>query len=86
MIRSPILYREEVKTMRKRPQLTVGELKRFLRKLNNDAPVFLAPSVVNIDEPKETQEFILDDEKIKCVAIEYIPTQPKKGVWLGWAA
>lgn len=55
---------------RSRPQLTNGEVIRFLAKRPADAPVFCSISEVNIDEPEETQEFILDDMKRKCVTIE----------------
>ncbi|MCK4330907.1 hypothetical protein KAX02_13840 [candidate division WOR-3 bacterium] len=56
--------------IRSRPQITVAEVIRFLSKLPNDLLVFCSVSEVNIDEPEETQEFILDDEKRACVAME----------------
>ena len=73
---------------RKRPQLKLVEVIKHLQNIQRevgDIPIFLAPSILNLDEPKETQEFIDSDRKIKCVAIEYCPGQPKFGVTLGWA-
>jgi hypothetical protein len=73
--------------MRKRPVLTVKELIKYLRKVNPNAKVFLAPSIVNLDEPQATQEFILTEEGLKCVAIECVmPLMLTKQVTLGWAA
>jgi hypothetical protein len=74
--------------MRKRPILTVGDLEKFIKGMNPKATIFLAPSILNLDEPKETQEFIDSDRKIKCVAIETIAfNNPKdvKSITLGWA-
>lgn len=56
--------------IRNRPQITVGEAIKFLSQYSDKTPVFCSISEVNIDEPEETQEFIPDDEKKACVAIE----------------
>ena len=53
-----------------RPQITVGEAIKFLNEYPDDLLIFCATSLVNIDEPEETQEFIEDDRKRPCVAIE----------------
>ena len=55
---------------RKRPQITNGEVIKFLSEYPKDLPVYCAPSMLNIDEPEDTQEFIYDDDKTECVAIE----------------
>ncbi len=70
---------------RKRPQLKVKDLKLILKKFDQNAPIFLASSIVNLDEPQRTQEFIDSDRKVKCVAIEYYPGNLKLGMTLGWA-
>jgi hypothetical protein len=73
--------------MRKRPTLTVKELVKYLKKVNPDAKVYLAPAVVNFDEPEATQEFILHEEKIKCVCFEHaMPSMIAKEVVFGWAS
>jgi hypothetical protein len=54
---------------RQRPQLTIGEVMRFLSKYPEDMPVLCAISEVNLDEPVETQEFILEEEAKTCVAM-----------------
>ena len=73
--------------MRKRPALTVRELRIYLGRLNPNAKVYLAPSIVNLDEPEETQEFICDEHKKKCVAIEAtVPLIKTKYVTLGFAS
>lgn len=58
--------------MKNRPQITVGELFAFIEKygISNKTLLYCAPSEMNIDEPEETQEFILDEEKRKCVAVQ----------------
>jgi len=56
--------------MSKRPQITVGEVVRFLSQYPKDLPIFCATSTVNVDESEEKQEFIEDDLKTPCVAIE----------------
>lgn len=56
---------------RKRPQLTVGEVMDHLSKCDRSLPMFAAPSMLNTDEPEETQEFIYDDNKMVCVAVEF---------------
>jgi hypothetical protein len=53
-----------------RPQLTVKELVEFLEKCNPSALVSAAPSLVNYDEPKETQEFVDWERKLNIVAVE----------------
>ena len=55
---------------RQRPQITNEEVIKFLSKYPDDAPVFCSISEVNLDEPEETQEFVLHEERKKCVAIE----------------
>lgn len=55
--------------IRNRPQLTVGELIDFILKLPKETLVYSAPSMINLDEPEETQEFI-DLEHAPVVAIE----------------
>ena len=72
--------------MRNRPALTVRKLRNYLRKINPGAEVYIAPSIVNLDEPEETQEFILG-EGVKCVAIEStVPLITTQRVTLGWAS
>lgn len=71
---------------RQRPQLKVGEVIKFLSELPKNTPIFLGPSIVNLDEPSKTQEFIDWAINEKCVAIEYCAGSPEKGVTLGWAA
>lgn len=56
---------------RRRPQLTTGEVVDFMSKYPRNTPVFSGPSLVNEDEPEETQEFILEDECTKVVVIEF---------------
>ena len=71
---------------RKRPTLTVKEVIDCLSKFPSEADVYLAPSVINEDEPKETQEFILDEDKLPCVAIEGVyPWESAKIVTIGYA-
>jgi len=55
---------------RNRPQITVGELIDFMSKYPKDTLVYSAPSMINLDEPEATQEFILDDHT-PVVAVEY---------------
>lgn len=55
---------------RPRPQLTLGQVVGFLKKYPDSLPIHCSTSVVNPDEPVETQEFILWDERSKCVAVE----------------
>lgn len=55
---------------RLRPQLTLGQVIEFLGKYSDTLPVYCSTSVVNLDEPVETQEFILWDERSRCVAVE----------------
>jgi len=55
---------------RLRPQITIEQAIKFMSEYPGDLPVYCAPSMLNEDEPEETQEFIRDDEKIKCVVIE----------------
>ena len=45
--------------------LTIGEVIDHLSKYNSDIPLFIAPSLTS-----EDQEFVIDDEKKKCVVIE----------------
>lgn len=72
--------------MRKRPTLTVGELMDYLKNVNPKAKIFLAPSLLNLDEPQATQEFIDDDNRKKCVAVESsCPISQTKRVTLGYA-
>lgn len=71
---------------RKRRQFKVGEVVKLLSKLSQNSPVFLAPSMLNIDEPPKTQEFIDWERRVKCVAIEYSLAVPSKGVTFGWAS
>ena len=66
---------------RNRPQMTVGEVRKVLARFSADTPVFCGPSIVNHDEPEETQECILADVEQKCVAIESTIYQ----VTFGWA-
>ncbi len=54
-----------------RPQLTNGELIDFLSKYPRDTKVSAALSEVNVDEPEETQEFILEEESTPVVAVSY---------------
>jgi hypothetical protein len=58
------------KSTRIRPQLTARELAKFLM-TNPDAPVFVAPSMLNLGEPEETQEFIDWEGRIQAVCVEY---------------
>jgi len=55
---------------RDRPQLTIGELARFMTRYPKDTLVSVAPSEINDCEPEETQEFILM-ETSPAVALEY---------------
>jgi len=57
--------------MRKRPQLTVGEVVDHLSKCDRNLPLFCAASLLNLDEPEETQEFIDDNSRMECVAVEF---------------
>lgn len=56
--------------MRERKQLTLGDVKRFIDKYPDDIEVSCAVSIVNEDEPMETQEFIGDDI-LPCVAVHF---------------
>ncbi len=71
-------------TERNRPILTAAEVIEHLSKVPGDTPIYLAPCVVNEDEPEETQEFILSDKGIPCVAIEF-PLSYERAT-LGWAS
>ena len=56
--------------MRNRPQLTIGELIDFMSKYPRNTLVYSAPSIINVDEPEETQEFI-EMEHTPVVAVEH---------------
>jgi hypothetical protein len=62
-----------------RPQLKAKELAEFLLR-DPDALVFASGSLLNLDEPEETQEFIDWEEKIKVVAVEH----SYEGFTIGW--
>lgn len=55
---------------RKRPQITVGETINFLKQFPDELLISCSESLLNEDEPEATQEFIYDDSKKPCVAIE----------------
>lgn len=65
----------------KRMQLTVGKVIDHLQKCNRSLPIYTAVSLINLDEPIETQEFINDWEKKKCVAVEFC----NEYATIGWA-
>ena len=56
---------------RPRPQLTVGEVIDFMSQYPRSTLVSAAPSEVNLDEPVETQEFILSEVSTPVVAVDY---------------
>ncbi|KKM26341.1 hypothetical protein LCGC14_1585740 [marine sediment metagenome] len=56
---------------RQRPQLKLHQLMKFLRKLPPNSKLMCGPSMLNIDEPPKTQEFIDDTRALKLVSIEY---------------
>jgi hypothetical protein len=56
--------------MRRRPQLTVKEVMSFLAQCDPNAKVFISPSRYCEDMPKNAHEYIDEDRKIKCVAVE----------------
>jgi len=56
--------------LRPRRVITVGEVINFLSNYPDSTPVYCSVSEVNLDEPVETQEFILEEGKRKCVAVE----------------
>jgi len=64
-----------------RPQLTAGEIIDFISKYPRDTLVSAGPSLLNLDEPVETQEFIMEDEAIPVVSVSY--SNPYKIV-VGW--
>ncbi len=55
---------------RPRPQLTNAEVVKFLNKFPKDMPIYCSVSEINVDEPVETQEFILHEGRKKCVAVD----------------
>jgi len=75
---------ERMVKMRRRPQITVEDVVFYLSKLPGDTPVYCAISIVNEDEPIETQEFISDDKKTPCVAIERVNRDNTKYVTFGF--
>jgi hypothetical protein len=77
--------------MRKRNALTVGQLIEYLSKYPKEAKVYAAPSLVNLDEPPETQEFIDHEVRTKVVSMEgpdpdlcNLKTILKAGVTVGY--
>ena len=71
-----------MKTNRKRPQLTVKQLMEFLTTLPPECKLYYAPSMLNIDEPPMTQEFIDTPRSVIVVSIEYL--RRSKRVTIGW--
>lgn len=58
--------------MRRRPQMMANRLVAFIKKHSRaKSRIFAAPSVVNLDEPPTTQEFINWDKTKKVVSIEW---------------
>ena len=55
---------------RNRRQLTLGVLRAFTAGWPDDTPLAAGESEVNPDEPKETQEFIVDDTVTPIVALD----------------
>ena len=55
---------------RRRPQLKLHQLMKFLRKFPPNLKLACAPSMLNIDEPPKTQEFIDNTRALKLVSIE----------------
>ena len=55
---------------RNRPILTARELAAFLLK-HPDSPVYAAISLLNIDEPEATQEFVDWENVSPVVAVEF---------------
>ena len=52
-----------------RKMMKAKEIAEFLME-HPDYPVYASVSLVNEDEPKETQEFIINEERTKVVAVE----------------
>ena len=59
--------------MNKREQLTLGDLRRLIigAGIPDDVKLFIGKSIVNPDEPVETQEFIDPDTKTPVVTFEF---------------
>ncbi|KKL72813.1 hypothetical protein LCGC14_2081090, partial [marine sediment metagenome] len=51
------------------------QLMKFLRKFPPNSKLMCAPSMLNIDEPPTTQEFIDDTRALKLVSIEYLASR-----------
>ena len=55
---------------RRRPQLKLHQLMKFLRKFPPNSKLTCAPSMLNIDEIQSKQEFIDHTRALKLVSIE----------------
>ena len=58
-------------TKRRRPQLKLHQLMKFLRKLPPNSKLTCAPSMLNIDEIQSKQEFIDSTRALKLVSVDY---------------
>lgn len=65
---------------RDRPQITNEELILFLQKQPKNVKIFCSVSLLSLDEPEETQEFIDWENRRACVAVEV----SSDGITLGY--